>query len=270
LNHRRVAVAGLCAAASLALGACASKTATTGPSGTSGPPDPAGSPAVALTNAVAALRDTGYDVSVSQGSTGASLATTGVGSADPKASTASLEIKGRSHGGDIDIAAIQVGGDLWTKIDAGPLDARDGIDPTKWLLLDPAKLTAPNSRPFDMSGSDDIFGVSGLLRSVDDLRRVDGTHVAGTVDLTASTGVAAPSPTDLAKAGAEAKKTPFRVALDGQGRLAEVDINADGFDKDLSRTISFSDFGSPASVTAPAAADVAPAPAAVYDLFNAG
>ena len=269
MKYRRAAVAGLLAAASLALGACTSKTAT-GQSGPGGVPDPAQSPAVALTNAVAALRDTGYDVSVSRGSAGASLFTTGVGSADPKANKASLEIKGTSGDGDIDIAAIQVGGSLWTKIDAGPLDARDGIDPTKWLLLDPSKLTAPSSRPFDMSGSDDTFGVSGLLRSVADLRRVDATHLAGTVDLTASTGVSAPSPADLAHAGDDAKKTPLRVSLDAQGRLREVDIDADGFAKGLTRSMSFTDFGSPAPVTAPSAADVAPAPASVYDLFNAG
>lgn len=269
MNHRRVASVCLLAAASLAFGACTSKAAG-GPSGSGGGPDPAQTPAVALTNAVAALRDTGYDVSLSQGSAGTSLFTTGVGSADPKANKASLEIKGTSDGNDIDIAAIQVGEDLWTKIDAGPIDAQDGIDPTKWLLLDPTKLTAPNARPFDMSGSDDTFGVSGLLRSVHDLRRVDGAHIAGTVDLTASTGVAAPSRTDLVKAGEAAKKTPFRVSFDARGRVTEVDIDADGFAKDLTKTIAFSDFGSPAAVTAPSAADVAPAPASVYDLFNAG
>jgi hypothetical protein len=100
------------------------------------------------------------------------------------------------------------------------------------------------------------------------VQATDATHVTGTVDLTKATGINMPAASDLSTAGAAAKTTPFTVVLDDQGRIVDLKIDADSFDKTLTTEIGFSDFGSARPVTAPAASDVVPAPASLYAVLN--
>ncbi len=270
--NRRFALAGLgmLAVASLALTGCES-TATTTPSASNSPGSPGSSgggtaalPAGdALTAAIGKLKGTGYDVKVvSEGGTGQ-----GTGSVDPTTNSASLDEKGTVQGQSIEIAALQIGSDLWAKVNLGALNAQLGVDPAKWMLLDQSKITDASAKPFDLAGPD-AFGVTGKLTSVKNVTRVDATHLTGTVDLTQATGVSAPSSADLSKAGAAAAATPFTATLDDQGRLVDIKINADAVNKNLSDEISFSNYGSPTAISKPNAADVVPAPEGLYQIFS--
>ena len=102
------------------------------------------------------------------------------------------------------------------------------------------------------------------------MTRTDSTHLTGTVDLTAATGVSAPDAGDLQSSGDAAKTVPFAAALDGQGRLVKLSINADAFNPNLSQSYSFSNYGSPTTIQAPPAAQVSPAPATMYSFLNNG
>jgi len=114
----------------------------------------------------------------------------------------------------------------------------------------------------------DVLDMAGLMTTTSGLARKDATHITGTVDLTRSTGVSAPTPSDLEKAGPGAAKIPFTATVDDQGRLIDLVIQADAVDRDLTNEYAFSNIGKPGPVAAPAAADVATTPASVYQIFN--
>jgi hypothetical protein len=63
---------------------------------------------------------------------------------------------------------------------------------------------------------------------------------------------------------------PFTAHLDGEGRLADLRIDAGTFDPALTMDLGFTHYGAPTPVTAPPPAQVKPAPAAAYAFFNPG
>jgi hypothetical protein len=223
-----------------------------------------------LRDALAALAKEGYNVTGHRGATGAGSSGSSelTGSVDPPKRSATETVKGTAGSISVSLQATQIGADLWARIDIGQLNSRLGVQPDQWLKLDPARITDVRNRPFDFTGPGDPLDMAGLLKTVSGLRATDATHIAGTVDLTASTGVTAPDPQELARAGTAAKTTPFTATLDDQGRLTALTIDANAFNPDMNLQVTFSDFGSPSPITAPPAADVVPAPEAVYQLFN--
>jgi hypothetical protein len=186
---------------------------------------------------------------------------------DSSKKAATLAEHGNVGGQSVAISAIQIGDDIYAKLDLGGLNSQAGIDPSKWLKIDPAKLTTGTSKPFDLSGPD-AFGVTTLLTSISNVTQVDATHINGSVDLTKATGVDAPDASTLSAAGAGAKAAPFSATLDASGRLVDFKVNADSINKELSEEITFSDYGSPSAIKPPLPAQTIPAPAAVYQIFN--
>jgi hypothetical protein len=59
---------------------------------------------------------------------------------------------------------------------------------------------------------------------------------------------------------------PFTATLDGQGRLSELKIT--GANEAFNLDITFSNYGSPTPIAAPAVADVLPAPDLLYQALN--
>jgi hypothetical protein len=263
VKNRRIAVVGALIAAGLGLTACTTAGTTPGATPTTTPP-PTLSPTDALTAALGKLKTQGYDLTLTQ--QGGLI--TGGGSVDASKTSATLEQKGTVDGATLDLSATQIGTTLWVKIDAGPLNSSVGVDPTKWMLVDQTKVTGAKSKTFDLAGSD-ALDISKLLASTSGVTRTDATHLSGTVDLTAATGVSAPDSGDLSKAADAAKKVPFVATLDDQGNLTDLTITADVANKALSEEFKLSNFGSQKPITAPAAADVVPAPDLVYTILNA-
>jgi hypothetical protein len=258
MNVCRTTAVGLVAMACISVTACT--TPGTTPAG--GSTNSTQSASNDLRTALATIGTTSYHITVMQ------RGLTGSGAVDPVAKNASIELKGLEQGTAVDIQALQIAGDLYAKFDAGAaIDAQAGIDPTKWMKVDQSRLIGPNATPFDTS-SPDALDVAGLVTGLVDVRRTSATELTGTVDLTKATGVNAPTAAELASAGAAAATTPFVATLDAQGRLVELKIDADAFAKDLTFDIVFSAFGSAIALAAPAAADVVPAPDALYQLMN--
>jgi hypothetical protein len=184
-------------------------------------------------------------------------------------STQSATVTSKIRSGDsvVSIAATQIGSKLWVKIDLGTTNGKLGLNARKWYLVDQAKLTGHRKKMFDVDNYD-ALDIAGLMVSTSGVVRKDAKHVAGSVDLTRSTGVSAPRPDDLGKAGPGAAAVPFIATIDDQGRLVDLLVQADAIDADLTNEYAFSNFGAVGAITAPAPADVAPTPTAVYTIFN--
>ncbi len=261
--RRTVAIAGLglFVAAGLTLTACGSSAkpaATPSPSAAASMP-----PADALDRALGELKTEGYNVTTMDSDS------SGTGVAEPSTNTASFHQESRVQGANLTAAAVESGGNRWIRLDLGPAGTQFQIDPNTWYAVDATKLTNPDSWPLDPTGMDP-FGVSGVLAATSDVHATDPTHLTGTVDLTQSTGPAKPDASELSQAGAAAKTTPFAATLDEQGRLTALTINADGYDKALTRSITFADYGSPTPIVTPSPSAVQPAPASLYQLLNSG
>jgi hypothetical protein len=261
VKTRRAAAIGLSvlAAGSMALSACSSKSADSATKVVTV------SPQTELTNAISKLQGTGFNFTQTQGDPTGGSGVTGPGSYDQANMSATVTQKGSEDGINVELDATRVGSQLWLQLDAGAINTQLKLPSGKWMLADPAKID-PGNAPFDFSGSTDVLDIAGLMTSVSNVQQTDPTTLTGTVDLTVATGDNKPDPDDLKTAGAAAKTTPFTATVDAQGRLTELKTTSTVKDMDLD--FAFADYGSPSAVTAPAAADVVPAPPALYDFLN--
>jgi hypothetical protein len=242
--------------------ACTGDAPPVTPTASAGPRQP--SAEETLTFALALVKGMNCDLTVTQPGHD-SVAT---GSVNYGTQSATITSRTRAGNAIISIAAVEVGPKVWAKIDLGPANTRLGLNPKKWYLVDQAKLTGARKKLLDVANFD-VLDIAGLMTSTSALMRKDATHITGTVDLTRSVGVSAPTSTDLEKAGPGADKVPFTATVDDQGRLIDLLIQADAVDRDLTNEYAFSNIGAPDPVAAPAADDIAPTPAAVYQIFNA-
>jgi len=263
VKYRRFAVAGIgaLAVASLGLAACSStsNSASAGSATTSASPSVA--PADALVAAATSLNGKGYDMTL----TAASV--TGKGSVDPTNHAVTFDAKASEGGQTFELNLTGIGSDLWAKIDLGALNSQVGLDPTKWIKIDATKVDE-SSIGLNLSNLSDVLDIGSLTKAVSNVQRTDATHLTGTIDLTSLTGTEKPDADALKKAGAAAKSVPFTATLDDQGRLSDLKINGDSIDTGLSVDIAVSNVGSPTAVTAPPAAEVVPAPAAIYQILG--
>jgi len=263
VKYRRFAVAGIgaLAVASLGLAACSStsNSASAGSATTSASPSVA--PADALVAAATSLNGKGYDMTL----TAASV--TGKGSVDPTNHAVTFDAKASEGGQTFELNLTGIGSDLWAKIDLGALNSQVGLDPTKWIKIDATKVDE-SSIGLNLSNLSDVLDIGSLTKAVSNVQRTDATHLTGTIDLISLTGTEKPDADALKKAGAAAKSVPFTATLDDQGRLSDLKINGDSIDTGLSVDIAVSNVGSPTAVTAPPAAEVVPAPAAIYQILG--
>jgi hypothetical protein len=221
------------------------------------------SPADALTNALATLKNTGYDATLTLPAQGATVKTS-VDHAN-KAAAQAVYVGDQTPSE----AFIQIGNDLWVKADFGPLAQNLNTDKAKWYKFDASKIR-PDAIPFDLFGAERPkptrllawpLGIGAVFANVANVTRTDATHLAGVVDLTRATG-----PETAGKSSVTDAAVPFTATLDGQGRLTELKIT--GANGDLDIGITFSNYGSPTTIAAPPAADVLPAPDGLYQALN--
>jgi hypothetical protein len=250
VNIRRFAVVSLLLASGLGLAACG---ANSHPRSADNAPPAQVSPADALTNALATLKNTGYDATLTLPGQDI-MVKTSVDYAN-KAATQAV------YGGDqtLSEAFTQIGTSLWIRKDFGQ---NLNLDKATWYGFDAAKLK-PEAIPFNLDGGEQPqptrpltwpLGIGAAFANAAKVTRTDATHLAGVVDLSTATG---PD-----KRGESS--VPFTATLDGHSRLTELKITGG----ELILSITFSHYGSPTPVTAPAAADVLPAPDGLYDFIN--
>jgi hypothetical protein len=239
----------------LTLGGCGSKADD------SGKPRSQMSPASALDAAIDDLGRSTYAVEITSNGAGRES-----GVIDPTAGVGTLNSTA-VQGVPARMDAVMVRPDIWVKLDLGDRNRDYGIRRKAWMKLDAAKAANTVRLPFDQVDFSDALNMKRLLAGVD-AKRADPQRLTGVIDLTRSSGVTAPDPSDVAGAGAVARHVPVTITLDEQGRLVEVNIGGDAVGPRLSVDIRFSDYGMSARVTRPNDDQVVPTPDSVYQLLS--
>ncbi len=266
----RLTVIGLSAlaAASLALGACSTTQGnSTQPSaggsessGTGSAPSGSAAAQSALVASIQQLSQTPYKYHLTAGGL------SGDGSADPTTKSATVSMTGTDRGTSTKIDMIAINTDFWLKLNMGNSNQSLGISSDKWLHIDAARLGAGANLPVDPSGGSAT--ASGLLSGVTNVQQVDSQHFTGSIDLTKATGVSGVTQDLLSKAGVKAKSVPFTATLDSQGRLTDLKVDLSSIDPSLALEVSYTDYGTPVTVSRPDQSQVAEAPDSVYQLFR--
>jgi hypothetical protein len=271
LKTHRLAIVALSAlgAASLAVGGCSasnssaqsspsgSDTVSTGSSATSTGSSAAQS---ALIASMQQLNQTPYRYHLVSGGL------TGAGAADPASKAAKVTMTGTDNRGNTaKIEMIALNTDFWLRLNLGNANQSLGISTDKWLHLDAARLGAGANLPVDPSGG--AATANALFSGLTDVQQVDSQHFTGSVDLTKATGVSGIDRDMLSRAGVQATSIPFTATLDGQGRLSDLKLDLSSIGPGQELEVSYSDYGSPVTVTKPDPSQVAEAPDSVYQFF---
>ncbi len=256
LVRRRLALT-MIATAALAVAGCASNSHAL-PSRTEM------SPKDALMAAVADLGQISYAVEVTESADDRREA----GTVDPRKRTGTINTSGLADGMPASIDAVLVSPDIWIKVDLGAAaNQQYGIPPKSWMKVDASKISKGKALPFDLANLGDALDLGGLLAGVT-AHRSDTHTLTGTIDLTRATGVSAPDPAAVARAGDRARAVPFQATVDDQGRLTRITVDGGSADPNLAVRISFSDYGTSADVSRPNDNEIAPTPDSVYQLLT--
>jgi hypothetical protein len=254
--------------AALTVGLAACSSTVVGPSSVApATTPPAKTAQQMIQGGIDALKGASYDVTDVQ-----AAGETAQLSIDGTKNILGLVESGTVSGVSVTLSFIFTADMVYAKLDLGNANQTVGIDPTKWYVVDRSKVTSTaGMASINVADhSKDTVGVGDILAGATGLTKVDDTHVTGTIDETKITGPAAPSASDLTKAGAGANSVPLTATFDSAGRFTEFDLTpTDSAAKDVfEQKMSFSDYGSPTPVTLPAASVTVPAPPVVYSFFN--
>jgi hypothetical protein len=248
------------AAAALALAGCEN----TGTAPGAGAPAPSagatGSMAAADPNAVAALSaataklgTTSFKVTASSGS-GFKL----TAAVDPVKGTGTADVVASGPNAQLTVKTLLIDQDLYVQV---PGVTKAGT----WTHLDVSRLPEGANvglRP----GQIDPVNTAKLLDSATDVHATGSNSYAGTLDLTKAVGLAGVDQVTVDEVGGKAQQVPFTVGLDDQGRLSVLTINlpAMGGQQAQPLEVLYSDYGTPVTVTRPAAGQVTEAPDDLY------
>ncbi|WP_433606285.1 hypothetical protein ACQP2P_29635 [Dactylosporangium sp. CA-139114] len=188
------------------------------------------------------------------------------GAIDPAAATATGKLSvGLDASTKISVETLLVAGGYYVKIGGLPIP---GIDGSKWFKYDPAKVSADNA--LGLGDAKDPVQLSAMPASIAGAQSTDGKSFTGTLDLTKKAWGPFNDPELITGLGDKAKAVPFTATVDAEGHLAALKVSLPAYaDTPASDTeVTFAGFGQPVTATAPAAADVMEAPAALYDVLN--
>ncbi len=142
--------------------------------------------------------------------------------------------------------------------------------PKKWMLIDRAKIKGDDV-PVAYDNETDPGDAGAVLRAIVDVDQTGAGQFAGTTDLTRQGDADIVDAARLEALGAKAKAVPFEATVDSQGRLtsAVVRIPAAGKAKASRYEITYVDYGTVPTPTAPPAGEQQPATKDAYELLNA-
>jgi hypothetical protein len=242
MRIRRLTIAGVALVAAIGVAGCGPANDKASPAATvatSKPADAAAALAAAGTKASAqSLR-----VTMTMGG-GISMS----GVTDPKTKKSDMTMKLGALGGDARM--LRVGDDMYMKFSNSAIKQLTGGK--AWLHMNLTTAGLP-------LGTTDPLQAAKALESAASVQRVGDSGFKGTLDMSkvlAQSGQKAPA------SAPAVKDVPFTAKVDDQGRLVEMTMDMSGYSAQLgTMKATYSDFGTPVSVTAPAKSQVAEMPA---------
>ena len=163
-----------------------------------------------------------------------------------------------------------VGPKAWVKVkfeDAEDLEVPE--IPDKWLLIDPAKLKGQDYLKGFRDGYDEDPAQLSSLLTTAEVEEGAGGKFTGTFDLTQQPDVDIVVPATRKALGEKGKALPFTATVvDGKVTDFVLSIPATSASKAQTYTVHYEKFGATAPIAPPTAAESAPAPAAVYEMFS--
>jgi hypothetical protein len=263
--RRRLAITGLAvlACTTFATAACSPKPAN--PATTTAPAKAA---TQILGEAAAKAKGQSFKYSLKYGT-----ALTGDGAQDATGANATRNISftDASSGLVIKGQVMLAANVLYAKLDLGPLTALiPGLAGAngKWLTIDQKKIASTGLAASLIPGGDSTMPET-YVNGVVSAQSVSPTEIKGTIDLAKSAPKVIPA-AEIAKLPAGSKTVPFTATLDDQARIVKIVMTLPKISvfpaSDLITT--YSDYGSPVQITAPAAADTVVAPDLVYQFLQ--
>jgi hypothetical protein len=190
-------------------------------------------------------------------------AVSGQGQADPAAKKLAATVTATAEGFPMTVDVVVIGPDGYAKADLGGHNQTLGI-PTGWMHLDASKLNRGSALGLGPGGTDP-GDTAGLFAGLGDVQRVDATHYKATIDLTKATGTWVDRDT-VTRLGEKAKAVPATITVDGQGRLAAVQVDLSSVQPGLVLSATYSDYGAPVSIAKPSGS-IVEAPDSVRQLL---
>jgi hypothetical protein len=263
--RRRLAVTGL---AVLACTAFATAACTAKPGTPATPTTPAKPATEVLSAATAKTKGQSFKYTLKYGNV---LTADGAQDATGANATRNLSFTDATSGLVIKGQVMLVADALYAKLDLGPLTALiPGLAGAngKSLKIDRTKIASTGLAASLVPGGDSTLPET-YLNGVVQAENVSPTEIKGTIDLAKSAPKVIPA-AELAKLPPATKAVPFRATLDSQGRISKIVMSLPAISvfpaADL--TTTYSDYGAPVQITAPAAADTVVAPDLIYSFLK--
>lgn len=243
--------AGVLAAATLALAGCGDTSQPNANNTAPATSAPALSAKEAFTSAVKKLNDTSSKADLSMDGL---VTMKGTALTDPAGKKAHVTNDVTAAGTTIKTEMISINNEVWVKMSGVP-----GL-PTKWMHVAADKVKPGSSLDITKDSS------AKLDSAVVTVERDGATGFKGTLDM-AKTGTA--SEDLLKRLGDKAKAVPFTATVDSQGRLTTIVLDMTAVTPGTGKlSTTYSGFGDPVTVTAPAAADTMEMPAQILEAMN--
>jgi len=224
---------------------CASKNGTSASAEPTAKPSPTLAPKEALLASTKSLTTSSYKFTIKSAYANVS------GAADPTNKLAKMTA---AEGSLRKVDFIQIGTELYVKLNLGTLGSQPGIQSDKYYHTEVSKLGANKNLPFGVNGQP--FDPNGTLTGLNDVQSSDGTHFTSTVDATKMTGVVSVGDDAVLNAGDKAKSVPFAATLDDLGRLTDLSVNGGSIDRQLAFEVTTTDYGTATGVTKPDSSQV--------------
>lgn len=154
---------------------------------------------------------------------------------------------------EINIKTLLIGQDLYAQV---PGITKAGT----WTHVDGSRLPAGVNiglRP----GRIDPVDTANLLSATTDVKATSDTSYSGSLDLSKAAGVAGLGSVTIGASGAPTQTVPFTATLDDQGRLATLTVD---LPQSEPLQVTYTNYGKPVTVTAPAASEITEAPDSFY------
>ncbi|MER6594107.1 hypothetical protein ABT214_20095 [Micromonospora purpureochromogenes] len=193
------------------------------------------------------------------------------GVVDPEAKGIDLTaaVKDPEHGFTTRMSFLVLQERIWMKVKFTGTEGLTGLPklPNRWMELDRARLTDPDTTP-TYEGVD-IGNAGPIIEAATTVEEKSDRTYAGVVDLTRSEAAEAVGEEEVAALGEAARQVPFTAVVGPDGNLASLtlDMPAAGKAKAWAYVVKYVDYGSAPKLAAPSGNAAQPAPKLAYEML---